>query len=43
MNIFRKIVKETLLLPVRVVEGVVDAMEHIVDPEKEKDPKSPPK
>ena len=38
MNILRKIVKETLLVPVRVIEGAVDAMDHVVDP-KPKPPK----
>ena len=36
MNILRKIVKETLLLPVRVIEGVEDAIDHVVYPKEEK-------
>lgn len=31
MNIIRKVVKETLLLPVRVVQGTVDAVSETLD------------
>ncbi len=31
MNILRKIVKETLLVPLRVVQGAADAMDEAVN------------
>ena len=35
MNIIKKIVKETVLVPYRVFEGVVAAMDEVIDPKKE--------
>ena len=36
MNILRKIVKETVLIPYRVIQGAIDAMDTVVEG-KEKD------
>ena len=36
MNIFRKIVKEIVLVPYRVAQGVGDAVEEVVTPKEEK-------
>ena len=36
MNIIKKIVKETVLVPYRVVQGLVAAMDEVIDPEEAK-------
>ena len=41
VNIFKKIVKETVLVPYRVFEGVVAAYDEVLTPKKGE--KSPPR
>ena len=36
MNIIKRIVKETVLIPYRVVQGLGAAMDEVVDPKKER-------
>ena len=36
MNIIKRIVKETVLVPYRVLQGLGAAMDEVVDPKKEK-------
>ena len=35
MNIIKKIVKETVLAPYRVLQGLGAAMDEVIDPKKE--------
>ena len=40
MNILRKIVKETVLVPVRIMEGALDAIDYVANgPKKEPEEK----